>query len=163
MLCAPGFPTSADDPHKTFLLDHARALADAGIRVSVVCPAHPGAPRRQVFEAAAGIDVHRVRFAPAGVAARIARGDSRRQFSGPAAVWVLPLTVALTWKAARLARAGAQVVHGHWWFPCGAAAVAAGRLGRARSVVHVHGTDLELTRGAVSRAAARLVGMNRRR
>jgi len=47
-LVAPGFPTSLDDHHKPFLLDHARALAGAGAEVTVVCPAHPDAPRRHV-------------------------------------------------------------------------------------------------------------------
>ncbi len=176
VLCTPGFPISVDDPHKPFLLDHAFALAATGTKVTVVCPAHPDAPLKQTITQLSGaatavdtaeskpaaieplaIEVVRVRFAPPTIARRIARGQSYRQFSGMAAVWVLPMLVGLGWTTARLARrVGAQVIHGHWWFPAGVAAVLATRfVNGARSVVHVHGTDLALARGPVSRWTAR--------
>ncbi len=176
VLCTPGFPVSLDDPHKPFLLDHAFALAATGTKVTVVCPAHPGAPRNQTIvqpgttqpgrsattsEQAepepVEIEVVRVRFAPPSVARRVAGGESYRQFSGMAAVWVLPMLFGLSWTAARLARRnGAQVIHGHWWFPAGVASVAAACLVRgALSAVHVHGTDLALASGPVSRWATR--------
>ncbi|WP_419863572.1 glycosyltransferase family 4 protein [Candidatus Poriferisodalis sp.] len=169
VLVAPGFPTSLDDHHKPFLADHARALAAAGADVTVVCPAHPDAPRRAEV---GGIEVHRVRFAPAGVEARVALGESYRVFSGLSALWVIPMIARLTLAAARQARSRPQrtpglaasagdaaVIHGHWWFPCGlvavAAAAAAGR--RATSVVHVHGSDAAVTTNAVHRWLARRV------
>ncbi len=160
VLVAPGFPTSLDDHHKPFLADHARALAAAGADVTVVCPAHPDAPRRAEV---GGIEVRRVRFAPAKVEARVALGESYRVFSGLSALWVIPMIARLTLAAVRQARRrsnnGAAVIHGHWWFPCGlvavAAAAAAGR--RACSVVQVHGSDAAVTTNAVHRWLARRV------
>jgi glycosyltransferase involved in cell wall biosynthesis len=46
------------------------------------------------------------------------------------------------------------VVHGHWLFPGGLAAVAAARAARSRAVVTVHGSDVELA--ATHRSARRL-------
>ena len=159
VLVAPGFPTSLDDHHKPFLLDHARALAGAGADVTVVCPAHPDAPRRQVV---GDIEVHRVRFAPRRIEARVALGESYRVFSGLSALWVVPMIARLTLSAARQARRRSgtgAVVHGHWWFPCGLVAVAAAALAvrRTASVVHIHGSDAAVTTNAIHRWLARRV------
>ena len=180
VLVAPGFPTSLDDHHKPFLADHARALAAAGADVTVVCPAHPDAPRRH---AVGGIDVRRVRFAPRRVEAQVALGESYRVFAGLSALWVIPMIVMLTMATVRQARrrpgrndrpvdpegvddaaatdgaASGTVIHGHWWFPCGlVAVVAAGLAGRrARSVVQIHGSDAAVTTNAVHRWLARRV------
>ena len=182
VLVTPGFPTSLEDHHKPFLADHARALAGAGADVTVVCPAHPDAPRRHEV---GGVEVRRVRFAPASVEARVALGESYRVFSGLSALWVIPMIAKLTLAAARQARRGSSgslgsavsgnhigtgasnggsigdgaVIHGHWWFPCGLVAVAAaGLAGRRRaSVVHIHGSDAAVTTNAVHRWLARRV------
>lgn len=182
VLVTPGFPISLDDHHKPFLADHARALAAAGADVTVVCPAHPDAPRRAEV---GGIEVRRVRFAPARVEARVALGESYRVFSGLSALWVIPMIARLALTAARQARrssgrsldsaapgsdsdAGASsagpagdraVIHGHWWFPCGLVAVAAAAVARRRtgSVVQVHGSDAAVTTNAVHRWLARRV------
>ena len=159
MLVTPGFPTSLDDHHKPFLADHARALAGAGAEVTVVCPAHPDAPRRHEV---GGVEVCRVRFAPASVEARVALGESYRVFSGLSALWVIPMIAQLTLAAARQARrrsGDAAVIHGHWWFPCGLVAVAAAAVAgrRTASVVHVHGSDAAVTTNAVHRWLARRV------
>ena len=159
VLVAPGFPTSLDDHHKPFLLDHARALAGAGAEVTVVCPAHPDAPRRHVV---GDIEVHRVRFAPRRIEARVALGESYRVFSGLSALWVIPMIAKLTLSAARQARhrsGDEAVIHGHWWFPCGLVAVAAAALAgrRTASVVHIHGSDAAVTTNAVHRWLARRV------
>ncbi|WP_420625460.1 glycosyltransferase [Candidatus Poriferisodalis sp.] len=173
VLVTPGFPTSLDDHHKPFLADHARALAEAGAEVTVVCPAHPDAPRRHEM---GGVEVCRVRFAPARVEARVALGESYRVFSGLSALWVIPMIARLTLTAVRQARRrpsaaasdsarrvspthSGPVIHGHWWFPCGlvavAAAMAAGR--HVASVVQVHGSDAAVTTNAVHRWLARRV------
>lgn len=159
VLVAPGFPTSLDDHHKPFLADHARALAGAGAEVTVVCPAHPDAPRRHNV---GGIEVHRVRFAPRRIEARVALGESYRVFAGLSALWVIPMIARLTLAAARQARhrsADGAVIHGHWWFPCGLVAVAAAALAgrRTASVVHIHGSDAAVTTNAVHRWLARRV------
>ena len=127
--------------------------------MTVVCPAHPDAPRRHDV---GGIEVRRVRFAPARVEARVALGESYRVFSGLSALWVIPMIAQLTLAAARQARrrskAGEAVVHGHWWFPCGLVAVAAAATGRhAASVVQIHGSDAAVTTNAVHRWLARRV------
>ena len=159
VLVAPGFPTSLDDHHKPFLLDHARALAGAGVEVTVVCPAHPDAPRRSEV---GGVEVRRVRFAPASVEARVALGESYRVFSGLSALWVVPMIARLTLAAARQARrhsGDGTVIHGHWWFPCGLVAVAAAAFAgrRTASVVHIHGSDAAVTTNAIHRWLARRV------
>ena len=159
VLVTPGFPTSLDDHHKPFLAHHAQALAAAGADVTVVCPAHPDAPRRHDV---GGIEVRRVRFAPSRVQARVAFGESYRVFSGLSALWVIPMIARLTLATARQARrrskAGDAVIHGHWWFPCGLVAVVAVATGRrAVSVVHVHGSDAAVTTNAVHRWLARRV------
>ena len=160
VLVTPGFPTSLDDHHKPFLADHARALAAAGADVTVVCPAHPDAPRRHEV---GGVEVRRVRFAPAGVEARVALGESYRVFSGLSALWVIPMIARLVLAATRRARRrtnnDAAVVHGHWWFPCGLAAVAAAALAGRRNagMVHIHGSDAAVTTNAVRRWLARRV------
>ena len=159
VLVAPGFPTSLDDHHKPFLLDHARALAGAGAEVTVVCPTHPDAPRRHVV---GDIEVRRVRFAPRRIEARVALGESYRVFSGLSALWVIPMIAQLTLAAARQARRRSgdeAVIHGHWWFPCGLVAVAAAAVAgrRTASVVHVHGSDAAVTTNAVHRWLARRV------
>ncbi len=132
VLVTPGFPVSLDDHHKPFLADHARALAAAGADVTVVCPAHPNAPRRTDV---GGIEVHRVRFAPASVEARVAHGESYRVFAGLSALWVIPMICSLALAVVRQARrrgarprAESVIIHGHWWFPCGLVAVAAARM-----------------------------------
>lgn len=159
VLVTPGFPTSLDDHHKPFLADHARALAAAGAEVTVVCPAHPDAPPRAEV---GGIEVRRVRFAPASVEARVALGESYRVFSGLSALWVVPMIARLILAAARQARRrtnnDAAVIHGHWWFPCGLVAVAAAAASRrSASVVQIHGSDAAVTTNAVHRWLARRV------
>ena len=159
VLVAPGFPTSLDDHHKPFLADHARALAAAGADLTVVCPAHPDAPRRHEV---GGIEVRRVRFAPASVEARVARGESYRVFAGLSVLWVIPMIARLVVAAARQARQrtnhDAAVIHGHWWFPCGLVAVAAAAASRrAASAVQIHGSDAAVTTSAVHRWLARRV------
>ena len=159
VLVTPGFPTSLDDHHKPFLADHARALAAAGAEVTVVCPAHPDAPRRHEV---GGVEVRRVRFAPASVEARVALGESYRVFSGLSALWVVPMIARLALAAARHARRRSgdeAVIHGHWWFPCGLVAVAAAALAgrRTASVVHIHGSDAAVTTNTVHRWLGRRV------
>ena len=128
--------------------------------MTVVCPAHPDAPRRHEV---GGIEVRRVCFAPTRVEARVALGESYRVFSGLSALWVIPMIARLTLAAVHQARGRSDddpaVVHGHWWFPCGLVAVAAGAAaGRhAASVVQIHGSDAAVTTNAVHRWLARRV------
>ncbi len=125
----------------------------------MVCPAHPDAPRRHDV---GDVEVHRVRFAPRRIEARVARGESYRVFAGLSALWVISMIAQLALTASRQARRRSgdnAVIHGHWWFPCGLVAVAAAALAgrRTASVVHVHGSDAAVTTNAVHRWLARQV------
>ena len=123
-----------------------------------------------------GVEVRRVRFAPARVEARVALGESYRVFSGLSALWVIPMIAQLTLTAARQARCrpsaaandsarrvspanNAPVIHGHWWFPCGLVAVVAAMAAGSPvgSVVQIHGSDAAVTTNAAHRWLARRV------
>ncbi len=176
-MVAPGFPASAHDPHKPFLLRHAASLAHQGAHVTVVAPAHPAAPSSHVVavtpdaamptpgaRAATSpassptthrVAVERVRFAPPKFAARAAHGDTYRRMRGIHTPWAVSMLTALTYRTAALARgAGADVIHGHWWYPGGLAAVLAGKLTKTPSVVHLHGSDVALTTSSAAKLLA---------
>lgn len=166
LLVAPGFPAAADDPHKPFLLRHAASLATHGADVTVVAPAHPDAPSRHVLTVTPDaphpaqptspqIAVERVRFAPPKFAARAALGDTYRRLRGIHTPWAVSMLAALTYRTAALTRRiGADVIHGHWWYPGGLAAVLAGRLTGTPSVVHVHGSDVALATSGAAKLLA---------
>ena len=92
VLCTPGFPVSADDPDKPFLLDHATALVDAGLQVSVVCPASPGRPARQTL---GEIEIFRVRYAPRRLETLAATGAMYREARGLKALLAVPMIVSM--------------------------------------------------------------------
>lgn len=168
-MVAPGFPVTADDPHKPFLLRHAASLANQGADVTVVAPAHPAAPAKHSVAAGLArqpsphVAVERVRFAPPKLAARAALGDTYRRLRGAHGPWAVSMLAALTYRTAALARrTDADVIHGHWWYPGGLAAVLAGKLTKTPSVVHLHGSDVALTNssGAKLLAAATMRAAN---
>lgn len=139
VICAPGFPSSRDDSDKPFLLNHALALVSAGFDVRVVCPSIPGLPNRQIVE---GIEVVRARYAPRRWETLASSGSMYREARGFRSVLVVPMILALVMAAIRESRkANLVAFHGHWWVPGGLVAVVAGRLVRAQSVVHLHGSD----------------------
>jgi len=145
LVCATGFPRSVDDAHKPFLLDHARALVDAGHEVTVVCPGAAGLPGREVID---GVDVVRFRYAPRVLETLAYDGAMYRRVVGPHVV-VVPLFVlsflATVVFAARRRRV--DVIHAHWWAPTGIVAVVAATLTGAASVIHLHGSDATIARG----------------
>jgi len=134
-----------DDAHKPFLLDHARALVDAGHEVTVVCPGAAGLPGREVID---GVDVVRFRYAPRVLETLAYDGAMYRRVVGPHVV-VVPLFVlsflATVVFAARRRRV--DVIHAHWWAPTGIVAVVAATLTGAASVIHLHGSDATIARG----------------
>jgi glycosyltransferase involved in cell wall biosynthesis len=139
LLLASGFPRSVDDDHKPFLLAHARALAAAGNRVTVVCPGAPGLPGREEI---AGVEVVRFRYGPRRLETLAYDGAMYRRVLGPAAL-VLPLFLEAFLATAVVAarRREVDVIHGHWWAPAGLVAVLAARPAGTASVVHLHGSD----------------------
>ena len=154
VLCAPGFPASADDPDKPFLLDHATALVDAGLQVSVVCPASPGRPARQTLN---GIEIFRVRYAPRRLETLAATGAMYREARGLKAFLAVPMIISMLVATIRKVRQEPTLVYGHWWIPGGVVAVIAARLKRRPSVVHLHGSDATITETFAMRKLAKLV------
>jgi glycosyltransferase involved in cell wall biosynthesis len=145
LLCATGFPRSLDDPHKPFLLDHARALAAAGVGVTVVCPGAAGLAGREVLD---GIEVVRFRYGPRSLETLAYDGAMYRRVAGPHAVMVPTFLAGFVATAATVARRRqVDVVHGHWWAPTGLVALAVAAAASARSVVHLHGSDAAMAVG----------------
>ncbi len=151
VLCAPGFPASADDPDKPFLLNHARAMSAAGMRVTVVCPMVNGLPQRYQLE---GIEVIRVRYAPRKIQTLAATGSMYREASGLKRLLVLPMLLTMTAMMVRQLRQKNTVAYGHWWVPGGLVAVVAAAITRRPSLVHLHGSDATV----VSTKAVRKLG-----
>lgn len=151
LLCATGFPRSAEDHHKPFLLDHARALAGAGAKVTVVCPGAAGLAGHQVIE---GIDVVRFRYGPRSLETLAYDGAMYRRVKGIHALLVPFFILSFLATAALTARRrGVDIVHGHWWAPSGLVVLAVARLVGARSVVHLHGSDVTMAKGPVRHLA----------
>ncbi len=154
VLCAPGFPASVDDSDKPFLLDHAIALSNAGIEVTVVCPTIPGLPARQHV---AGVKVVRVRYGPRRFETLASTGSMYREARGVRALLVVPMMISLTFAMIRQMRLRGTVAYGHWWIPGGLAAVLAARCTGRPSVVHLHGSDAAIAQNRALRRLARLV------
>jgi len=154
VLCTPGFPVSVDDPDKPFLYDHATALVDAGLQVSVVCPASPGRPAHQTL---GGIEIFRVRYAPRRLETLAATGAMYREARGLKALLAVPMIISMFVVTFKELRKGPTVAYGHWWIPGGLVAVLAARLRRRPSIVHLHGSDATITETFVMRKLAQLV------
>lgn len=156
LLCATGFPRFADDGHKPFLLDHARALIDAGVEVTVLCPGGPGLASRSDV---AGVEVHRFRYGPRRLENLAYDGAMYRRVVGPGALLVPAFVGSFLTAAVGVARRRAvDIVHGHWWAPTGAVAVAAAAVTGSASVVHVHGSDAAIAAGRARPLARRVLG-----
>ena len=154
VLCAPGFPTSNDDADKPFLLDHAIALTEAGLQVTVVSPAVSGAPSRQTID---GVKVHRVRYAPRRLETLATTGSMYKEDAGIKALLALPMIASMVFSAVRELRRGTTVAYGNWWIPGGAVAVVAAGLARRPSFVHLHGSDSHVVQSKAMKFFARWV------
>jgi glycosyltransferase involved in cell wall biosynthesis len=152
LICTQGFPRSRADHHAPFLLDHARALAEGGADVTVLCPSGPGLLAREEI---AGVRVVRFRYAPRRLETLAYSGAMHRQARGWRLALVPALLAGFLVAALREGR-NADVLHAHWWVPSGAVAVLAGWLLGLPTVVHLHGTDAAIT-GRLLRPAARRV------
>lgn len=137
------YPANLGDPRGIFIHELARALVAEGVELTVLAPAAPGAPAVEVRD---GVHVRRARYwVDQGQALASGLGgivsNLRRK---PWLAFQLPSLVgALTWHAFRLAR-DAEIVHGHWVYPAGIAAVVSARLRGRPSVLSSHGGDLNL-------------------
>ena len=154
-ICAPGFPSSRDDSDKPFLLDHAKALVSTGLKVTVICPAVPGLPRRQVVE---DILVLRVRYAPRRFETLASTGAMYREARGLRALLAIPMIAGMIIKTIKVSsEEGTVVCHGHWWMPGGFVAVIAARILKISSVVHLHGSDSTIVDNRFMRTLAHWV------
>jgi len=142
VLCVPGFPVSAEDPDKPFLLNHVISISNSGVLVTVIAPACAGSPAEQIIE---GVRVVRVRYAPRKWETLAATGAMYREARGIKALLVPFMLLAMLCRTIReIRRTDAGVVHGHWWLPGGLVAVCSSFLTRRTSVVHLHGSDATL-------------------
>lgn len=151
------YPAHGDDPRGLFIAQLAQALRDHDVRVTVLAPGAPDAPETEELN---GVTVHRATYWLRR-SQRLATGFGgivpnvrRRPWL---AVQIPPLVAALIRAARRLA-ADADIVHAHWLYPAGIAAVLAGRRHGVPVVVTSHGTDLALAqRSRVIRGVSRWV------
>jgi len=152
------YPENGADPRGIFVHRLARRLVGQGAYVTVVAP---GAPRTPVHEERDGVHVVRQRYwigrwqsltrGLPGIAPNIQRRP-----------WLLaqlpPLLISMAWRTALEARRH-DVVHAHWVYPAGIAAMWGARLARKPLVVTSHGGDLNLAgRVRVLRALSHFVG-----
>lgn len=154
VMCAPGFPASLHDSDKPFLLDHARALIAAGFQVTVICPANANLPAYQNVE---GIEVVRVRYAPRKFETLASTGSMYREARGLRLIWVPFMILSLIFATIRKVRKGSDLIYGHWWIPGGLVAVVSASLTRRPSLVHLHGSDAEISKTKAMRFCANWV------
>lgn len=147
------FPRSPDDVNVPFLFDLVAAQQQYGWDPSVVALHDEGLPSRHDVK---GVAVRRARYGPDRWETLAYRGGLVHTIGSPARAALLPLLAGSLIAVARQEAIATRpdVMHGHWLFPGGLAAVVAARAARCRSVVTLHGSDVELA--ARNRAARRL-------
>ncbi|MBX3145719.1 MAG: glycosyltransferase [Gemmatimonadales bacterium] len=160
LVVSHNFPRFAGDPAGAFVARLAGALGQRGVDVRAVVPHAAGLAEADTIE---GVPVRRVRYGPDRWERVAYTGQLHRSaFSKPAtALMLVPFLLALR-RAVRQEAAQFQpdLIHAHWWFPGGWAALAAGR----PVVVTCHGSDVRLLehsrlarllgRGVLRKAAA---------
>ena len=167
LLVTHNYPRAAGDAAGAFVHRLAVALRGVGVEVRVVAPSAGVAPADDRVD---GVPVTRFRYAPRAWETLAYEGTMAEQVAtswrGKAAL--LGLIVG----AGRAVRRAIDdwrpdVVHAHWWFPCGIGAAASA--GDVPLVVTMHGSDVRLgiaTRGArpmyryVAHRAARVLAVS---
>lgn len=150
-LVTHNFPRETGDVAGSFLLPLVGGLRARGHDVRVIAPSDEG---KGGEDEVAGIPVRRVRYAPKALETIAYRGAMQAAARSPAGLFALAGLLAAFRRAIKdELRAGADVVHAHWWFPAGLAVPR-----RAPFVLTLHGTDVSLMgKGRFSRALARRV------
>ncbi len=153
------FPRRLDDASAPFLLDLVHVQREHGWEPSVVALHDRGLARRHDL---AGVPVRRARYAPDrwevlayrgglvhSLPGFLVRGRSERSSGAWTRALLLPaLLVALAWATTtELRRARPAVLHAHWIVPGGFVVALVPRRWRPRTVITLHGTDVELADG----------------
>lgn len=140
------FPRHADDSTAPFLIDLVEGQLRHGWKPAVVAVHDAGLPSRHEV---AGVRVRRARYAPGRWEVLAYRGGGHGGLRSPLHLLLLPglvLSLVLALRA-EVRRTHPDVVHAHWILPGGLAAALLARRGRPRTVVTLHGTDVELAAG----------------
>ena len=154
------FPRHLDDATAPFLLDLVEGQRVHGWEPSVVAVHDAGLPRRHEL---VGVGIRRVRYGPDRWEVLAYRGGGHGGLRSPLHALLLPglvlaLAAAVRSEARRLRP---EVVHAHWILPGGLAIVlglAVVRRHRPRTVLTLHGTDVELAAGKLAPLARWIIG-----
>ncbi|MBZ0271740.1 glycosyltransferase [bacterium] len=149
LFVSTSYPNRAGHGSGTFVHAQARALADAGANVTVVCPHARGLARDETID---GVRVVRFRYAPEALEQVAYGGGILANLRARKWRWLLvPVFLAAMARIVRREARRADIVHAHWT----AAGLCALRSGRP-VVVTFHGSDL-LTKSDLMRRVARYV------
>ena len=138
------FPRTVDDVAGSFILRLAVALKGEGIIARVLAPHAPGLAEEDAIQ---GIAVRRFRYAPEAMETLAYAGTMAEQVRGS---WTARLALGglIASAIGAATRAGKrdrpQIIHAHWWFPSGLAAVAVATVRRVPLVTTLHGSDVRL-------------------
>ena len=150
LIVTSSFPRWTGDPAGIFLLHLGKALTNLGHDITVLAPHAPHIPVREEME---GIEVHRFRYAWPGRLQTLAYGEGMaiNVRKNPMRFFLLlPYIISQGIAMRRLAK-GKDLVNVHWLLPQGLVA----GLFRVRSVVTVHGSDVNLGLGIPGRILLR--------
>jgi len=140
------FPRYKGDAPGSFLLRLAVALGEQDVSVSVVAPAAPGYPDRDVIE---GIGIERFRYAPRrfetlAYTGNMAQDVSKSWSARAALAGYMGAGIRRALSARRLT--GSDLIHAHWWFPSGITGRIASKISRKPLVTTLHGTDVRMAK-----------------
>jgi glycosyltransferase involved in cell wall biosynthesis len=149
------YPRADGDLAGHFLELLAVELVARGHQLEVLAPSDHGRGGR---ENRGGVEVRRLRYAPAPWETLAYRGTMADAVRSPAGLLALNGLVLGQVAALRRNSPPADLVHAHWWVPGGVSAWAALRLGGRPYVVTLHGTDVAIIeRSTAARRLARRV------
>ncbi|MEO8090185.1 MAG: glycosyltransferase [Gemmatimonadales bacterium] len=148
------YPRFAGDPAGAFVARIAEGAAARGHEVEVLAPHAPGTA---IEEQAAGLRIHRFRYAPETLERVAYTGNLHgRTLLSPLAALAFPGFLVAFGLAVRSAirRFSPDVIHAHWWMPAGWFASRA----KVPYLITCHGSDVRLLeRGDLVRRIARPV------
>jgi glycosyltransferase involved in cell wall biosynthesis/uncharacterized membrane protein YbhN (UPF0104 family) len=149
------YPRADGEPTGLFMADLVSAQVAAGLQVSVLAPHDAGLAADAEI---GGAPVHRFRYGPDALEILSYRGGLLASARRPLGILMVPgYVVAMIAATVTATRRHIDVIHAHWWFPGGLAAVVASRLVGVPFIVTLHGSDVALARRRPLRPLARAV------